>query len=84
MKTIKNKLTNAKWKRQLLLDLPMLDMPYYDKNKVVFKKHTDKWITARMTFCIPNDSWMKLTKYCVEHNNYIAYDDGCVEITSFR
>ena len=83
-KLAKNKITNAIVKRKILKDLPTLDLPYYDPKKVVFRHHTDRWIEAEMTFCIPNDSWMKLTKYCIENKYYIAYDQGHVGITSFR
>jgi len=83
-KLAKNKITNATVKKKLLKDLPTLGMPYYDSDKIVFRKHTDKWISAELTFCIPNQSWMTLTKYCVENKYYISYSDGHVEITSFR
>jgi hypothetical protein len=83
-KLAKDKITNTIVKRKILSDLPKLGMPYYDPLKVKFRKHTDKWITAELTFCIPNQSWMILTKYCIENKYYISYDNGCVGITSFR
>lgn len=83
-KLIKNKITNTIVKRKLLKDLPTLGMPYYDPKKVVFRKHTDKWISAELTFCIPHQSWMTLTHYCNENKYYISYDNGHVSITSFR
>jgi len=83
-KLLKGKITNAVWKKQLLRDLPKLNMPYYRVDKITFVKHTNRWIAAKLTFCIPHASWIKLTDYCVVHKNYISYDNGCVEITSFR